>query len=64
MNESHKGQDQNIASIGPTKRQALCALRFLFKKTLGQARKMVSFWIRLPKKYSPLPTILQLSARK
>jgi site-specific recombinase XerD len=41
-----------------TKRYALCALRFLYRKTVGKP-EMVSF-IVLPKKYSPLPTVLSL----
>jgi integrase/recombinase XerD len=36
----------------------LCALRFLYRKTLGQA-EMVSF-ISLPRRHSPLPTVLSL----
>lgn len=44
---------------GPsTKRHALCALRFLYRKTIGKP-EMVSFVV-LPKKYSPLPTVLSL----
>lgn len=35
-----------------------CALRFLFKRTLGKP-EMVSF-LKLPKVYSPLPTVLSL----
>jgi integrase/recombinase XerD len=42
-----------------TKRHQLCALRFLYRKTIGKP-EMVSF-ITLPKKYSPLPTVLSLA---
>jgi len=41
-----------------TKRTTLCGLLFLFNRTLGKP-EMVSF-IRLPKKHSPLPTVLSL----
>lgn len=41
-----------------TKRPTLCALRFLYGKTMGKP-EMVSF-IRLPKPHSPLPTVLSL----
>lgn len=40
------------------KRHSLCALRFLFSKTMGKP-EMVSFF-RLPKRHSPLPTVLSL----
>jgi integrase/recombinase XerD len=39
-------------------RQHLCALLFLYRKTLGRPQD-VSF-IKLPKKYSPLPAVLSL----
>lgn len=42
-----------------TRYQALCALRFLYTKTLGRPQ-MVSF-IRLPKRYSALPTVLSFA---
>ncbi|MBI4951579.1 MAG: phage integrase N-terminal SAM-like domain-containing protein, partial [Myxococcales bacterium] len=38
-----------------TKSHALCALRFLYARTLGTP-EMVSFF-RLPRKHSPLPTV-------
>ncbi|MFO0758920.1 MAG: tyrosine-type recombinase/integrase [Byssovorax sp.] len=41
-----------------TKRMDLLALRFLFKKSLGKP-EMVSFF-RLPRTYSPLPTVLSV----
>lgn len=41
-----------------TKSHALCALRFLYTRTLGKP-EMVSFF-RLPRKHSPLPTVLSL----
>jgi len=41
-----------------TKTHALCALRYLFAKTLGKP-EMVSFF-RLPKRHSPVPTVLSL----
>lgn len=52
--------DEVLASMGSasTKSNALCAVRFLFAKTLGQP-DMVSFF-RLPKKHSPLPTVLSV----
>lgn len=37
----------------------LCALLFLFRRTLGRP-EMVSF-IKLPRRYSPLPTVLSLA---
>jgi site-specific recombinase XerD len=42
-----------------TKRKALLALRFLYRRTIGKA-EMVSFII-LPKKYSALPAVLSLA---
>ena len=39
-----------------TKHHVLCALRFLFRRTLGRP-EMVSF-MKLPKRYSPLPVVL------
>ncbi len=45
---------------GPwVKRRELCALRFLYRKTIGTP-EMVSF-IALPKTHSPLPTVLSLA---
>src|ERR1700710_1678247 len=41
---------------GSTKCHALGAIRCLYKRTLGRP-EMVSFF-RLPKRYSPLPTVL------
>ena len=38
--------------------EALCALLFLYRKTVGSP-ELVSF-ISLPKKYSPLPTVLSV----
>lgn len=42
-----------------TKCAALCALRFLYARTVGKP-EMVSFF-RLPKRHSPLPTVLSLA---
>lgn len=50
-----------LASLGKSASwltQRYCALRFLFKRTLGKP-DMVSF-LKLPKVYSPLPTVLSL----
>jgi site-specific recombinase XerD len=52
------GRDRSAS----TKRHALCALRFLFARTLGKP-EMVSFF-RLPKQRSALPTVLSLSEVK
>jgi site-specific recombinase XerD len=41
-----------------TKCHALCAIRYLFSRTLGKP-EMVSFF-RLPRRHSPLPTVLSL----
>ncbi len=43
---------------GSTKKSALCALRYLYNKTIGKP-EMVSF-IRLPKQHSPLPMVLSV----
>jgi site-specific recombinase XerD len=52
--------DEILASVlsDSTKSSLLCAVRFLFARTLGRP-DMVSFF-RLPKKHSPLPTVLSV----
>lgn len=46
------------AQSASVKSNALCGLRFLFAKTLGKP-DLVTFF-RLPKKHSPLPTVLSV----
>lgn len=52
------GEIERRAASAATKSGALCALLFLYRKTIGKP-EMVSF-ISLPKRYSPLPTVLSL----
>lgn len=50
-----------LASLGRSQawlNQRYCALKFLFKRTLGKP-ELIAF-LKLPKVYSPLPTVLSL----
>jgi site-specific recombinase XerD len=52
---------ESLQSRGPTPSQlaqALYAVRFLFRRTLGRP-ELVSF-LKLPRRYSPLPTVLSV----